>query len=43
MKAMASTTCKSGQRGEDIAVPAIVLDCQDIPEWHAHSISVADC
>jgi len=32
MKAMAFTTCRDGQRGKDIAVPTIVLDCQDMPE-----------
>ncbi|CAN0111554.1 unnamed protein product, partial [Heterosigma akashiwo] len=42
MKAMAFTACRDGQRGKDIAVPGIVLDCQDIPEWHGHSIPVAD-
>jgi len=42
MKAMAFTTCREGHRGKDIVVPAIVLDCQDMPEWHGHSIPVAD-
>ena len=42
MKAMAFTTCRDGQRGKDIAVQDIMLDCQDMPEWHGHSILVAD-
>jgi len=28
MKAIAFTTCRDGQRGKDIVVLAIVLDCQ---------------
>jgi len=35
------TTCRDGLHNL-IAVPDIVLDCQDMPEWHGHSIPVAD-